>query len=154
LAVLLLTSACVDRGLLGDGAHPARDQIGAAYKAMEKAFREGNAELIAATYAEDAELFAPSAPVIKGRQAIGRAWRDNGGAGANRLHVDVAEVDEGDNRADEVGRFTITGPDGAVLTAGTHLVVWARQRDGTWRARRGIFNWDVPPSGSDRGGVR
>jgi len=154
IVVLLLASACADRGLLGNGSPPARDQINAAYKAMEKAFQEGNSDLVAASYAQDAELYAPSAPVIKGRQAIGRAWKDNGGSGGNRLHVDVAEVEESGNRADEVGRFTISGPDGAVLTAGTHLVVWARQVDGTWKARRGIFNWDIPPSGAEHGGVR
>lgn len=136
--LFMLGSSCAER-------RSARDEIGATYQTMEKAFHDGNVELIAASYTDDAEWFAPEGRVIKGRSAIGRAWRENGGSGGNRLRFDVAEFDQDGSRADEVGRFTISGPDGDVITAGKYLVVWARQPDGQWKARRGMFNWDIPP---------
>jgi uncharacterized protein (TIGR02246 family) len=147
VVLLLVGSSCAGPDPFGRRARSARDEIGAAYKTMEKAFQEGNAELIAANYTEDAEWFAPESPVIKGRAAIGRAWKEAAGSGVagNRLRIDVAEVDQDGNRANEVGRFTISAPDGGVRTAGTYMAIWARQSDGTWKARREIFNWDIPP---------
>jgi len=154
--MLLIGSSCAGPDAFGRRAHSARDEIGATYKAMEKAFSEGNAEVIAASYTEDAEWFAPDVPMIRGRAAIGRAWRDAGGSGGagKRLRIDVAEVDQDENRANEVGRFTISAPDGDVLTAGTYLAVWARESDGTWKARREMLNWDIPPRRPEPGGVR
>jgi ketosteroid isomerase-like protein len=100
---------------------------------------------IAQLYAEDAQLYIPEAPVLSGRSAIGRAWKDNVGSGGNRLRVDVAEVEQRGDRAHEVGRFTISGPDGAVIAAGTQIVIWARQSGGDWKTRRAILNWDIAP---------
>ena len=111
---------------------------------MESSFQKGDVEAIAQVYAEDAEWYMPEAPVLEGRSAIRQAWQANVGSGGNRLRVEVAEVEERGDRAHEVGRFTISGPDGAVLAAGKQIVIWARQ-SGEWKTRRGIFNWDVPP---------
>ncbi|HEV8448739.1 MAG TPA: DUF4440 domain-containing protein [Gemmatimonadaceae bacterium] len=145
VGLLLVAASCSGRGV-GRGATSAREGIAAAYKTMEKAFQQGNTAMIAAAYTEDAEWYAPEAPVIKGPSAIGRAWQDAAGAAAgNRLRFDVAEVEQDGDRADEIGRFTISAPDGDVLTAGKYIVVWAQQSDGTWKARRGMFNWDIPP---------
>jgi uncharacterized protein (TIGR02246 family) len=145
--MLLVGSSCAGPDAFGVRTPSARAEIGATHKTMEKAFQDGNAELIAASYTEDAEWFAPEAPVIKGRAAIGRAWKEAGASGGpgSRLRIDVAEVDQDENRANEVGRFTISAPDGGVRTAGTYMAIWARQSDGTWKARREMFNWDIPP---------
>lgn len=124
------------------------------YKTMEDAFRKGDAETIAQAYADDAEWYVPEAPVIKGRSAIARAWKANVGSGGNRLRIEVAEVEQSGNRAHEVGRFTISAPDGAVLSAGKYIVIWARQSDGEWKTRRDIFNWDVPPRQSSGSNVQ
>ena len=126
----------------------AREAIGVIYAAMEDAFYKGDAELIAQAYADDAEWYVPESPVIQGRPAIARAWKANAGSAGNRLRIEVAEVEQSGNRAHEVGRFTISAPDGAVLAAGKHVVIWARQPDGEWKTRRYIFNWDVPPQSS------
>lgn len=129
----------------GRRALPAREAIGAAYKTMEDAFHKGDAAAIAQIYAEDAEWYVPEVPVLRGRSAIGRAWKANVGPGGNRLRIDVAEVEENGDRAHEVGRFTISAPDGSVLSAGKYIVIWARQPDGEWKTYRDIFNWDIPP---------
>lgn len=143
--ITLLGSACAGRGPTGQRSESAREAIPAIYKTMEDAFKKGDAEAIAQAYTEDAEWYVPEAPVIKGRPAIARAWKANVGSGGNRLRVEVAEVEQSGDRAHEVGRFTISGPDGAVLSAGKYIVIWARQPDGEWKTRRDIFNWDIPP---------
>jgi ketosteroid isomerase-like protein len=140
VAILLLATGCASRRDVS-----ARNGIDAAYKVMETGFQQGKPELIAAGYTADAEWYPPDGPVIKGPSAIGRAWRDNGAVAGNRLRIDVADVDQDGGRADEIGRFTISAHDGSVVAAGKYLVVWARQPDGSWKARRGMYNWDIPP---------
>ena len=154
-AIALLGSACAERGSTGRRSASAREAIPVVYKTMEDAFQKGDAEAIAQAYTEDAEWYVPEVPVIKGRPAIARAWKANVGSGGNRLRIDVAEVEQSGNRAHEVGRFTISGPDGAVLSAGKYIVIWARQPDGEWKTRRDIFNWDIPPRQPEpNGGVQ
>ena len=143
LAALVMVGSACDG--VARGGKPAREAIPAIYKSMENAFQRGDAEAIARLYAEDAEWYVPEAPVIKGRSAIAEAWRKNVGSGGNRLRIEVAEVHENEDRAHEVGRFTISAPDGAVLSAGKYIVIWARQPDGEWKTLRDIFNWDIPP---------
>jgi uncharacterized protein (TIGR02246 family) len=144
-AIALVGTACAGPGSTGRRSESAREAIPVIYKTMEDAFQEGDAEAIAQAYTEDAEWYVPEAPVIKGRPAIARAWKANVGSGGNRLRIEVAEVEQSGDRAHEVGRFTISGPDGAVLSAGKYIVIWARQSDGEWKTRRDIFNWDIPP---------
>jgi ketosteroid isomerase-like protein len=113
---------------------------------MEDAFQAGRADAIAHTYAADAERFVPEFPVVRGRPAIEQDWKTVVGKGGNRLRVEIAEVEQAGDRAHEIGRFTISAPDGDVLAAAKYLVIWERQADGEWKARRDIFNWDIPPS--------
>jgi uncharacterized protein (TIGR02246 family) len=121
---------------------------------MQDAFHKGDAETIAQAYADDAEWYVPEARVIKGRRAIAAAWKANVGSGGNHLRIEVGEVEQSGDRAHEVGRFTISAPDGAVLSAGKYIVIWARQPDGEWKTRRDIFNWDVPPRQSSSSNVQ
>ncbi len=140
LAFPLVGVACT-----GGGTRSARAGIVANDKTFEAAFFRGDAAAIAQTYTEDAEWYVPDEPVIKGREAIARAWKEQIGAGGNRLRIDVGEVEQQGDRAYEIGRFAISGPDGGVLAAGKYIVIWARQRDGEWKTSRDIFNWDIPP---------
>ncbi len=140
VAILLLATACASRP-----DHSARHGIEAAYRTMEAGFQQGKPELIAASYTDDAEWYPPDGPVLKGPPAIGRAWKNNGAATGDRLRMDVAEVSQDGGRADEIGRFTISASDGSVVAAGKYLVIWVRQPDGSWKARRGMYNWDIPP---------
>jgi len=144
-AIVLLGNSCDGRGMRGGRSLPAREAIGATYKIMKDAFYKGDAEAIAQVYTEDAEWYVPEVPVLKGRSAIGRAWKANIGSGGNRLRIEVAEVEQNGDRAHEIGRFTISGTDGAVLSAGKYIVIWTRQSDGAWKTYRDIFNWDIPP---------
>jgi uncharacterized protein (TIGR02246 family) len=145
VVAVLVGGACNGRGILGFRSQSARAAIAAVTKAKEVAFMKGDADVLAQAYTQDAEWYVPEASIIKGRPAIARAWRSNVGAGGNRLRIDVAEVEQKGDRAYEVGRFIISAPDGAVISAGKYIGIWVRESDGQWRTRRDIFNWDIPP---------
>jgi ketosteroid isomerase-like protein len=112
---------------------------------MEDAFSAGRADVIARVYTTDAEQYVPEAPVVRGRPAIEEAWKGTVGHGGNRLRIEADEVEQEGDRAHEIGRFTISSPDGSVLAAAKYLVIWGRGADGEWKARRDIYNWDIPP---------
>ena len=123
----------------------ARDEIIKAYKVFEDAYFKGDVDALSLIYADDAEWLVPEAPPIKGRDAIAHAWKGVIGPGGNRVRVEVREVQENGDWAFEVGSFTATAPDGALLNAGKYIVIWKRQSNGGWKTYRDIFNWDIPP---------
>ena len=57
--------------------------IAEAYKSVEQAFHQGDAEAISQLYTEDAKLLVPETPIISGRQAINGAWKALLGSGGN-----------------------------------------------------------------------
>jgi len=125
------------------GVHEAIAEL---YKTFEEAFYRGDADQISLMYTEDAELFAPQAPVVRGRQAITELWRSIVGPGGNKIRVEIGEVQETGDWAYEVGGFKAATPDGRVLNSGKYIVIWKRQPTGEWKTHRDIFHWDIPPA--------
>jgi ketosteroid isomerase-like protein len=123
----------------------AHQSIVAAYKSFEEAYLRGDAETISQMYTDDAQLLAPEAPIIKGREAIGQVWKGLLGTGGNHVRVEVLEVQESGDWAYEIGRFVATAADGRCLNAGKYLVIWKRDETGQWKTHRDVMNWDVPP---------
>ena len=124
----------------------AREAIAAGYKVFEQAFYRGDADTISQMYTEDAELLIPEVPLVSGREAIARVWKSILVSGGNTVRVNTEEVQESGDWAYEVGTFTASAPDGAVLNAGKYVVIWKRQATGEWKIHRDIFNRDIPPS--------
>ena len=124
----------------------AREAVEKDYKAVEEAFRRGQAEAISRMYTEDAELFIPGAPVFEGRRAIHEVWEKIVGSGGNTLRTVVREVREGGDLAYDTGQFTATAPNGSVLNAGKWIVIWQRQSSGDWKIHRDFMHWDIPPA--------
>jgi ketosteroid isomerase-like protein len=129
-----------------DAMKNAREAITDGYKAFEDAFFRGDADTISKIYTEDAELLVPEAPPIRGRHSIADAWRGIVGAGGNTVRVDIGEVQESQDWAYDVGKFTASAPGGSVLNAGKYIVIWKQQSTGEWKIHRDIFNWDIPPA--------
>lgn len=65
-------------------------------------------------YSEDAQLLAPEAPIIKGREAIAEVWKALLGTGGNHVRVEILEVQESGDWAYEIGRFVALRPTGGV----------------------------------------
>jgi uncharacterized protein (TIGR02246 family) len=124
----------------------AREAVEKGYKAVDEAFRKGDADSISLMYTEDAELFIPGAPVLEGRQAIHEAWKKIVGSGGNTLRSVVREVQESGDLAYDTGHFTASAPNGSVLNAGKWIVIWKRQSKGEWKIHRDFMHWDIPPA--------
>lgn len=125
----------------------ARDAIRAASTHFADALSRGDTLTVARSYTDDAEWYAPEVPVVKGGAEIARAWQSHVNAPGSRHQVDVSEVVESSDRAQEIGRFTVSAADGSVLAAAKYMVVWVRAPDGEWKRNRDFFNWDIPPRG-------
>jgi ketosteroid isomerase-like protein len=90
----------------------ARGAITEGYKVFEDAFFRGDADTVSQMYTEDAELLVPEAPPIRGRKAITEAWRSIVGSDGNTVRVDIAEIQEGQDWAYDVDKFTASAPGG------------------------------------------
>ena len=124
----------------------AHEAIPEGYRAFEEAFHRGDADTISQMYTEDAEWLIPEAPIVRGRETIAQVWKGRLGSSRNTVRVDIGEVQESGDWAYDVGRFTVTAPDGSVLNVGKYIVIWKRQSTGEWKIHRDIFNRDIPPA--------
>jgi uncharacterized protein (TIGR02246 family) len=123
-----------------------RSAIEAAIATFEKAANEKDVETIANTYAEDATLLPPGAPLIKGRANIRAFWQSFLDAGASDAKIRPAEVGSSGDLAYEIGTFqaNLPKPEGGVAPAsGKYVVAWRRQADGNIKIVADCFNLDA-----------
>jgi uncharacterized protein (TIGR02246 family) len=101
-------------------------------------FNSGQLEAVSALYTEEGQLLAPGFEPFVGRSAIAAVLGGLRGDGA-ALRLDTQEVEGGGDYAWEVGRYTLTAPDGTEADRGKYVVVWKRE-GGCWRLHRDILN--------------
>jgi ketosteroid isomerase-like protein len=114
-----------------------------------RALRSGDARSASSVYADTARLLAPSAELIKGREAIESFWRAGLAAGVSDVEQVALELEARGCVACEIGRyaFRLRPAEGeAVLESGKYLLVHHRQADGAWRRAVEMFNPDAPPA--------
>jgi len=121
-----------------------REAIVAANGRFMSAFREQDAEAVAACYTPDAQLLPAHSDAIVGREAITGFWRGAMASGIAAARVQTAEVDADGDLAVEVGRYELAGADGRALDAGKYVVAWRRDRSGAWRIHRDIWTTSRP----------
>ena len=106
-----------------------------------------NAEqLVNAFYAEDAQVFPPSQPLVSGREAIKQLWRAMVPL-LQRVTLTTTRIEASGELAYGTGTYemTLSQPDGsAVEDRGKYVVVYRRQTDGSYRAVADIFNSSRP----------
>jgi uncharacterized protein (TIGR02246 family) len=115
------------------------------------ALRSGDARAASAVYADDAQLLAPSAELVAGREAIAAFWRAGLDAGIAGVELEELRFKRGESVAWEIGRYVLRlePADGTpVVDSGKYLLVHERQEDGSWRRAVEMFNPDA--SSSDR----
>ena len=98
------------------------------------------AGLTEAFYAEDAQLLAPGAPVIRGKAAIRDFWTGFLQVAGPEVTIDSQQIEGAGDLAYCVGRY-----DGEIAGArqqGKFVVVFRRQADGGYKAIADIFNAD------------
>lgn len=124
---------------------PAADEaairaVAAAWYAAQKA---GDAAAKAELYAEDAVLYVPDSPPIKGRAAIldynVKYFADPDNANLTDQMDSSAEFGVSGNLGWEAGLWSTTDASAAVVSKGNYISVYGR-KDGKWQIIRDIWN--------------
>jgi uncharacterized protein (TIGR02246 family) len=113
-----------------------------------KAYNAGDADAVAALYADDAVLSIPGAPPARGRAAIREAFVKDIAAAANSGTYGQgpkSDVAISGDLAYEWNTFTVTDKGGATVDTGKYLTVYAR-KDGKWAIVRDMWNSDAAPA--------
>ena len=124
-----------------------RAEIEAANAAFMRGLEQGDAAAMAAVYEPDGRLLAPNTEPQQGSAAIEAFWKTIIDAGVRGALLETQTVDERDDLAVEVGRYTLrTAADGGeIVDVGKYVVIHRRQPDGSWRYAVDIFNSNRPP---------
>jgi uncharacterized protein (TIGR02246 family) len=125
-----------------------RAEIEAANEAFVRGVEQGDAAAMAAVYEPDGRLLAPNTEPQQGSAAIEAFWKTIIDAGVRGALLETQTVDERDDLAVEVGRYTLrTAADGGeIVDVGKYVVIHRRQPDGSWRYAVDIFNSNRPPA--------
>ncbi len=114
-------------------------------------YNAGDADAIAARYADDAVVMSPGARAATGREAI-RAMIAEQSAAAKAagitlspLEGDTVGVSAAGDMAWHSGGYTVSDASGAVIDSGNYMEV-QKNIDGKWMIIRDIWNSDRPPA--------
>lgn len=142
IGVLFLTFATATPVLAqeaGAGFRPTGAEFARAYNA-------GDAEALAAMYADDAVLMPPDKPAVSGHAAIlAFAREDTAGAkqAGLKLEIDAGASGSSGNLGWHSGAFRLKAADGNTAATGKYVEVWER-RAGKWVMIRDAWNMDAP----------
>jgi erythromycin esterase len=105
-----------------------------------EAFKKGDMLAVARGYADDATIYFPRGQKVHGRKAIDRYWQEV--KGAKDWKLEIIEVGGTKEAIYEVGKSTLTtevnGKESTYVC--DYVVIWKRQKDGTYRTHTDIFN--------------
>ena len=114
-----------------------------------QAYAAGDADAMAALYAEDAVLSPPGAPPARGRAAIREylagAIAASKAAGLSFNPGPSPEFSVSGDLGWEWNTFGITVSSGTTVDSGKYVTVYGR-RNGNWAIVRDIWNSDTPPA--------
>ena len=115
---------------------------------FDKAMVAADVPAILSAYTDDALLFPPNAPMVRGRAAIQKFFE--GFPRITQFKQSVVEVEGQGDLAYPWGTFETAmlppGAKGPVQDKGKVLAVWRKQGDGTWLASRVSWNSDLSPA--------
>ncbi|KPK04105.1 MAG: hypothetical protein AMJ56_18035 [Anaerolineae bacterium SG8_19] len=106
-------------------------------------FNRGDAAGMADLYTDDGQVLPPNSDFVIGKEAIQAFWQALMDMGIKEAKLDIVEVEEQDDLAVEVSKYTLQGEEGQVLDQGKYIVIWKRE-DGQWKLHRDIFNSSLP----------
>lgn len=114
-------------------------------------FNAGDAAGLAELYAEDAQLMAPHAAAVEGREAIRKFWEGVFGMGKASFALTTLEAFNNGTLGYSLGGYTlsIAPAEGDAMTdEGKYVIVWKRGPGGAWQLAVDIFNTNMaPPAG-------
>lgn len=103
-------------------------------------------------FADDAAFLPPNAPIVTGKDAIGKFWGEMSAAPGFGIswQPSEAEVSAAGDLGYTLGTYemTMVDPEGNPVTdRGKYVTVWKKQPDGTWKTVVDIGNSDQPLPG-------
>ena len=108
--------------------------------AWAAAFNKGDAQAVAAMYAEDAYVPPPGSDIVKGRAAIEAFWRQAAQQMGDAKLTTLDVLPLGRNAAREIGTVTLkTKSQPPQEVVGKYAVVW-RKIGGQWKLATDIWN--------------
>jgi uncharacterized protein (TIGR02246 family) len=136
-------------GCAKPGPTPADDAaVRAVNPAWFKAYNAGDADGVAALYAEDAVLNIPGIPPVRGRAAIKDAVAKDiaamQAAGLSNKPGEAPEFGVAADMAWEWSAFSIVDKAGATVDTGKYVTAYGK-KDGKWMIVRDIWNTDSTP---------
>jgi uncharacterized protein (TIGR02246 family) len=120
-----------------------RGAIANANKDFMVTFSQGDAAGMADLYTDEGQVLPPNSDFVIGKEAIQAFWQALMDMGIKEAKLDIVEVEEQDDLAVEVSKYTLQGEEGQVLDQGKYIVIWKRE-DGQWKLHRDIFNSSLP----------
>jgi uncharacterized protein (TIGR02246 family) len=111
--------------------------------AFESNFDRQDADGMGTLYTEDGQLLPPGADIVSGRDDIAVFWQGVFDMGVANARLETVEVEDHDDTAIEVGRFTLSDANEQTVDHGAFLVVW-KHDDGAWKLHRDIWNSNAP----------
>jgi uncharacterized protein (TIGR02246 family) len=115
------------------------EAITAGNDAFMHAFASGDAARLAALYTPNGQILPPGGDVTTGPHAIQAFWQAVMDLGITHARLETVEVDQHDDTAVEVGRYTLSGASGQIMDSGKYVVIW-KESAGQWRLHRDIWN--------------
>lgn len=140
LSLMLFNSDSFAETPKGDPARATIEKQGAAFS---EAFNRGDVAAVAAMYSDDAIVLPPDGDMVQGRSAIEALWKGARDSGVRAVAFTVLDVRSSRNLAVEVGKAELTiQPANQPESSQTikYVVVWKRQKAGTWKLFRDIWN--------------
>jgi ketosteroid isomerase-like protein len=115
---------------------------------FDKAMLAADWPTVVAAYTEDAVLFPPNAPIVKGRAAIQKFFE--GFPKITEFKQSVVEIEGLGDLAYPWGTYQMAmlppSSKTPVKDQGKVLSVWRKQADGSWLASRVAWNSDLAPA--------
>lgn len=119
-------------------------EVAAASAAWDEAFNSGDLNRLMARYQDDAVSMPPGAPALQGSKVIGADFKGFFAGNAAEHHtVNPIRHAAGDTVVERAEyTLTIRPKDGSspAQEEGKHIVVYARQSDGSWKVLWEIWN--------------
>jgi ketosteroid isomerase-like protein len=116
-------------------------------KSYSQRFMTNDTAFYTERYCEDAEVYCPALPAVKGRDAIREFFYSGGNNKETVIELPPGNIYGSHNLVVEEGTYNFPDGKGGSVDKGKFIALW-KQEDGLWKLYREIWNTDLPPAPS------